>query len=423
MNIVKSILVSITLFCFISNSYAEKINLSHLSKLFHEAIKHHAFPGGCIQAGTAKKILIARCFGYFTYSKTTPDQNDSLFDIASLTKVIATTSAIMKIYDAGKIKLNDKVIHYLPNFRGPTLSQTKLKARITILQLLTHTSGLPADNDLITSKNLTMRQRWQEILKTPVLNYPGTTYRYSDINFILLGKIIQKISGQPLNQFVYQTIFKPLGMNHTLYNPLTKKMSIVPTSYNEKQNALFKGIVDDPMARALGGVSGNAGLFSTIHDLGIFAQMMLNQGEYKGVRNFKASTVNFFIRRANIIPLNSRALGWDTVYNPKSILPLRDRSSGYFGDIKFYEAPKQFTAGFYINPNAYGHTGYTGTSIWISKKYGIYVILLTNRVTPFPRDVPEKYFRQRINSVVWKSLGFTKRNLTYIEPKPDEKGL
>ncbi len=414
MRIIKIFLVSIMLSCFVFNSYAD----GHLNKLMQEAVQEHAFPGGCIQAGNAKQILIDRCFGYFTYSKKTRDQNNSLFDIASLTKVIATTSAVMKLYDQGKIKLNDKVISFLPNFAGPTSQQTKLKAKITIFQLLTHTSGLPADNNFIINKNLTMKQRWQGILETPVLNYPGTKYRYSDINFILLGKIVQKISGQPLNQFVAQTIFKPLGMNQTFYNPSQKEASsIVPTSYDANQKALLKGIVDDPMARALGGVSGNAGLFSTIHDLGIFAQMMLNHGEYKGVRIFKASTVNLFTRRVNALPLNSRALGWDTVYNPKSTLPLHDRPSGYFGDRQFYESPEQFTAGFYIDPNAYGHTGYTGTSIWISQKQGIYVILLTNRVTPFPKDIPEKYFRQQINSAAWKSLGFTKKNLTYVEPK------
>lgn len=342
-----------------------------------------------------------------------------MFDIASLTKVVATTSAIMKLYEQGEIKLNDKVANYLPEILGPTPQQTKIKSQITILQLLTHTSGFPPDNEISLLKGATLWQRWKIIIKTPVVAYPGTIYRYSDINFILLGKLIEKISGEQLNIFVNKYVFKPLGMKHTFFTPQNGYLPmIVPTSYDSQKNALLKGIVDDPTARALEGITGNAGLFSTINDLGVFARMLLNSGEYEGTRIFESSTVDLFTRRANLLPRNSRALGWDTVYNPKYILPPKDRASSCFSKYAYYKAPKQFTAGFYIDPNGYGHSGYTGTSMWISKKYGIYVILLTNRVTPFAEDGAEKYWRQRINSAVWRNLGFIKKNLTYAEPKP-----
>ena len=398
-----------------------------LKQLFDQAIREKAFPGGCVQAGTAKTLFVNQCFGYFTYAKKTADQKNSLFDLASLTKTVATTSAIMKLYEQGKIKLSDKVVKYLPEFSGPTPQQATIKSHMTLLQLLTHTSGLPPDNDVFRLKDATVKQRWHIIIQTPVVAFPGTVYRYSDVNFILLGQLVEKVSGMPLNDFVEKYLFKPLNMKHTFFNPAQEyQQNIVPTSYDGPHNALFKGVVDDPTARALGGIAGNAGLFSTLHDLGIFAQMLLNQGEYKGIRIFKASTVALFTHRANLLPMNSRALGWDTVYNPQSILPPEDRALGCFSKHDFYSAPKQFTAGFYIDPNAYGHTGYTGTSLWISKKYGIYLILLTNRVTPyrtspFPKRDSEKYWRQRINSAVWKNRGFTQKNLTYIEPRPAQK--
>lgn len=350
--------------------------ISSLNSFFNEAYQQHAFPGGCVQTGDSRHIQTNECFGHFTYKSNEKDTVQSEFDIASLTKVVATTSAIMILYDQGEIKLNDKVIHYLPQFSN---------SHVTILQLLTHTSGLPADIDAGVLKKLSPTARINKVIETPLIHAPGSVYTYSDINFILLGKIVEKISHLPFNVFVEKYVFQPLNMKHTFFNPSFKyTVNIVPTSYSKEKHGLLIGTVDDPLARALGGIAGNAGLFSTTHDLGLFAQMMLNGGVYQGKRIFKASTIDLFTHRANLLPNNSRALGWDTAYDP--------------------DAPdkRTFTAGPVIDRNGYGHTGYTGTSIWISKKDNFYAILLTNRVTPtIDNERSEKYWREKINGALW----------------------
>jgi len=380
-----------------------------IQSLFQKAIKDHSFPGGCIAAGTNTQMFIYKCFGYFTYAKKVKDTPTSLFDLASLTKVLATTSAIMWLYDHGKLKLNDKVVKYIPQFKGPNEAQTRLKAKITLRDLLAHVSGLPPDNTVTN---------WKEVYRTPLVAYRDQHEIYSDINFLLLGKVVEKISGMTLNQFTHKYIFKPLGMLHTRFLlPEGLRTKAVPTFYNCETHRYIQGIVSDPMARELQGDTGNAGLFSSLHDVQIFARMMLNQGEYRGKRIFKASTVRFFTKRADILPNSSRALGWDTVYNPRATLSKQERGALPYSTNHFYPQQHQFSAGLYINSNAFGHTG--GTSIWISKKYGIFVITLTNRVAAndcTDAVTNERYWRQRIASAVWKNLGFTKENGLYREP-------
>lgn len=382
-----------------------------LKPLFEQAIKTHAFPGGCIAVGKKNKVFLNTCFGAFTYAEKRKDTPNDLFDLASLTKVIATTTSIMVLYDEGKLTLDEPVVKILPEFRGPTKRQTALKATITVRDCLNHTSGLPPDNDGANT--------WKGVYRTPVVAYRHQYQIYSDINFLLLGKIVQTLSGLPLNQFAEKHIFKPLGMNSTMYlPPKTLNDRIVPTSYDKKDNKLLQGTVNDPMARRLGGVAGNAGLFSTSHDLTIFAQMMLNGGEYKGTRIVKAATIKLFTTRSDVVTNSTRALGWDTVYAPRATLPKKDRALLGFAVAQFYKPQKQFTAGLYIDANAYGHSGYTGTSLWISPKHDVFVVLLTNRVMPSdnaPRK--DKYWRQLISSTVWKNLGFTEKNGLFHEPK------
>lgn len=410
----KKLLVSFFILSFCISISAQTTHQYHssisLPSLFNQAIADHAFPGGCIIAGSKNKIFVDQCHGYFTYDKKKKMQTKDLFDLASLTKVVATTSAIMKLYQQHKIHLNDKVVKYLPQFKGPTLEQTRLKAQITIKDLLAHTSGLPPDNNVKT---------WKGIYSTPVVEFRDHETIYSDLNFLLLGKIVEKVSGMSLAAYTKKTIFKPLGMKNTTFLPNSSyKNRIIPTSLISHKNKIKNDIVDDPLSFVLGGDAGNAGLFSTSEDLAKFCQMMLNNGKYHGKKIFKPSTIALFTKRANILPNSSRALGWDTVYNPKALLPIKDRAPLNFPTKQFYEAPHQFTAGLYIDSNAYGHTGYTGTSIWISPKNNIFVVLLTNRVYPFANDknTIEKYWRQRINSAVWKNLGFHKKNLLYREP-------
>lgn len=407
--------------CFILLFFAQFIaareyiytNKIPIDELFHQAIAAKAFPGGCIVAGTAKQIIVSQCFGFFTYANKSPDLPNSLFDLASLTKVIATTSAIMKLYEEGKINLNDRVIQYLPEFQGSTLSQTRQKANIRIKDLLAHTSGLPAAAKI---------SEWNELYKVPLIVPPRTYEIYSDLNFLLLGKIVERISGQSLAQYTEENIFQPLGMNSTVFNPNKELIArTVPTTFNYVTDEYLTGIVNDPLARELGGVAGNAGLFSDAHDLSIFAQMMLNNGRYHHMQIFKPHTVRLFTSRANLIPNSTRALGWDTVFYPTSLFRFLSFSSKILPHNQ-----SQFSAGLYIDGNAYGHTGYTGTSLWISPQYGIFVLLLTNRVTPYicaAKQTTEMYWRQRLNSAIWENLGFIHRNRVEEIPYPSPRKI
>lgn len=418
MNYTKIPALFFALCLFYSHSTLADLNYqskNSIPKLFNEAIAYKAFPGGCIVAGTAQKIFISECFGHFTYAKKTKDTLKSQFDLASMTKVIATTAAIMKLYDQGKISLDDKVIKYIPEFKGPNPLQTKLKATITIKDLLAHSSGLPSDNIYFSNLN--------ELYKIALIDYPRHYEIYSDVNFILLGVIIEKITGISLQNFTAQQIFQPLNMKNTTFNPNPKLFSnIVPTSYNFITDSYLIGRVNDPLAEQLGGVAGNAGLFSDANDLSIFAQMMLNQGNYQGKEIFKASTIRLFTERANLVANSSRALGWDTAFNPASVTVPKPSGKLQHCGRSCSEAIDQFTAGLYIDSEAYGHTGYTGTSLWISPKHGIFVLLLTNRISPYvceARRNIEEYWRQRLNSAIWENLGFTQKNILRQVAKPE----
>ena len=396
-----------------SHRYHERISLA---KLFAKARSEQAFPGGCVVAGTKEKILLNKCYGYYTYAHKAKDSQTSLFDIASLTKVIATTAAIMKLYEQNRLALDDKVVQYLPEFKGPNQAQTDIKASLTIKQLLSHTSGLPPDNFVYT---------WKQIFATPVVVYPDQREIYSDLNFVLLAKIVERISQQSFSSYVDEQVFKPLQMKDTYFKPNRKqRIRAVPTEYWLSQDKFFKGVVHDPTARYLGGVAGNAGLFSTASDLARFAQMMLNDGRYGDLQLFKPETIALFTKPTHIISKSSRALGWDTAFNEKVALPLTARGKVHFVPeklLQYYEPPHQFTAGRYIDSKAFGHTGYTGVSLWVSKEQGLFVVLLTNRVFPMvtkARLPGTYYWRQRITSAVWENLGFTRRNSLKAMPRP-----
>lgn len=373
--------------------YENKENINHL---FQQAFRDHAFPGGCLIAGTASGVILKKCYGYHTYTKKIPDGVVDSFDLASLTKVIGTTTAVMKLYEQHRLHLSDKVIDYLPEFSGPNQLHTQIKKTITIEDLLTHRSGLqdPYPVDKMTCS--TRSQRWDCLFQTPLKYYPKRKEVYSDVNFILLGKIVERITGKNLDEYLRESVFYPLEMFNTAYFPHDKACHIVPTFSED-----CVGVVHDPIARAMGGICGHAGLFSTANDLQHFSEMIINNGRYKNKDFLKKDTLDLFFQRDEILNDSSRALGWDTAYNPD-----------------YDETPHQFSAGLYSDANAIGHTGYTGTSIWISRNKGIYVILLTNRVflNPNPtRHARDRYWRQKITSAVWRNLGFTVQNPLYHE--------
>lgn len=313
---------------------------SHVFSLMDSARADSAWPGGVLLAAKEGEIFIHDGFGYHTYARKRAMQRSDIFDLASITKVIASTSAIMKLTEEGQVHLDDPVVKYVPEFRGKFADQQETKSTITIRQLLTHTAGLPPFKQYFLM-DAPASVRLDSVLNTRLDTLPGVKTVYSDIGFITLGVLVERVSGLPLDEFVHRHVFKPLGMTDTFFNPPKKKLPrIVPTEYDSLRSRFLHGEVHDENSRSLGGVAGHAGLFSTARDLAIFSQMMLNGGRYNDQQIFKPETIALFTRRANVDEGSSRCLGWAT---PAGL------ASG----------------GVYLPDSAYGHTGYTGTSLWI----------------------------------------------------------
>ena len=364
------------------------VKVDPIKEILSEAVADSAFPGGVIVAAKNGEIFLHKAFGYHTYSKKKPVMRGNIFDLASITKVVATTSALMKLVDVNKLSLDDKVVTYLPEFIGKQKKHFDQKSMITIRHLITHTSGLPPfkkyflmDGDIQTKLDSIMNTEPQIPLNQKTI--------YSDIGLIVLGKIIESVSQSSLDEFVDSVIFKPLGMKNTFYNPPSEKIKrIIPTEYSSLYGETIIGYVHDENAKSIGGIAGHAGLFSTASDLSIFSQMMLNGGIYGWKRIFNTQSVTNFTMRASTIEGSSRALGWDT-------------PSG------------QASGGVYLSKSSFGHTGFTGTSLWIDPENQIFVILLTNAVHPNRNFKNPNYFdwRQKIHSSVYEALGFVeKRN-------------
>lgn len=311
----------------------------------------HGYAGMAVVIGRHGRLVWERGYGTLDWRTGSPavSPTRTMYDLASLTKVIATTAAIMVLYDQGKLRLEDHVARYLPAFRRGA------KRRITVRQLLEHRAGLPAGREIWRRTHSPARAR-RLVLETPLEYPPGEAQLYSDIGADILGFVVEAISGQRLDTFVKQHIFDPLGMRSTMFRPpRTLRPRIAPTERYAPRGHAVRGEVHDENAYAMGGVAGHAGLFSTAHDLAIFAQMMLNGGRYDGVRIVGDSTVALFTRRS----AGWRALGWDTCAGGAS-------------------------CGQYMSERAYGHTGFTGTSIWIDPDHDLFVVVLTNRIHEGP---------------------------------------
>ena len=364
------------------------VNTDSVNLLLNQAIADTAWPGGVLIAGKGGKIFFHDAVGFHTYHKKRKTRKSDIFDLASITKVIATTSAVMKLVDQKKLSLDEKVVIYLPDFKGKQPKYYKQKSEITVKNLLTHTAGLPPFKQYYLMNSLS-EVRLDSVFNTePEIGIAEKTV-YSDVGLITLGKLLEKASGVPQDKLVDSLIFKPLGMNTTFYNPPIEKMHrIVPTEIADGyRTGLIQGEVHDENAHSIGGVAGHAGLFSTASDLAIFSQMMLNGGKYGWKRVFKEETVKLFTTRANVVEGSSRCLGWDS--------PDGKASGGVF-----------------LSDNSFGHTGYTGTSLWIDPENDMFVILLTNAVHPNRSYKDPKYFdwRQKIHSEVYKSVGIVEKN-------------
>ncbi len=316
------------------------------------AIKENAFPGAVIIISKDGNIIYEKGFGHFTYDESsTKVNNNTIYDIASLTKVIATTTAAMICLDRSLFKLDDPVYKYIPEF------VKNGKEQITIKNLLLHNSGLPAWKKFY-NQNLDADSIIQNIYAVTPEFKANTKTVYSDLGFIVLGKIIESVTSKSLNGFCNDEIFNTLEMKNTYFNPPDSvKLRIPPTEIdNYWRNKLIKGEVHDETSALLGGVAGHAGLFSTAKDLSILCQMLLDDGKINGKPFIKQETIKLFTERYSTE--STRALGWDTRSEIKS------------------------SAGIKFNKTSFGHTGFTGTSIWIDPERKLFVVFLTNRVYP-----------------------------------------
>ncbi|MFL5560463.1 MAG: serine hydrolase domain-containing protein [Gemmatimonadaceae bacterium] len=322
--------------------------LAAIDRVIARGVKAGGYPGAAVVVGRKGSSVWEKGFGYLDWdAKSEPViPESSIYDLASLTKVIGTTTALMVLYDEGKIQLDDPVAKYIPAFSGGW------KDSVTLRHLLTHRSGLPAGRDLWRVARSPEEAR-QMVVETPLEARPGARFEYSDLGADMLGFVVEAVSGKSLDAFLEERVYQPLGMTDTYFRPADSlRARIAPTEVTPPRGYPLRGEVHDENAYALGGVAGHAGLFSTAADLSIFAQMMLNGGVYNGVRIVADSTVRMFTTRASV---GTRALGWDTC----------DNNGG---------------CGSYLSDRAYGHTGFTGTSIWIDPDREMFVILLTNRV-------------------------------------------
>ena len=320
--------------------------LSTIDRVVQRGVDAGGYPGAAVVVGRKGYSVLSRGFGALDWTgRTRVTSRESIYDLASLTKVVATTTAMMLLYDAGTVDIDAPVSRYLPDFSGG------LRDQVTVRHLLTHRAGLPAGRELWRIAKTPAEAR-AAVLASPIQCTPGSCYEYSDLGADLLGFVAEAASGQTLDAFLERSVFAKLGMTDTHFRPdAMSSVRIAPTEIAPPRGYPLRGEVHDENAYALGGVAGHAGLFSTAEDLSVFAQMLLDGGVYNGVRVVSDSAVALFTKRA----AGHRALGWDTC----------DGGAG---------------CGQYMSERAFGHTGFTGTSLWIDPDRQMFVILLTNRV-------------------------------------------
>jgi CubicO group peptidase (beta-lactamase class C family) len=330
--------------------FAQAPDFAAVDDAARDAVQSGEIPGVVVLVGRGDDVLLQRAYGW---RRLIPDHapmaTDTIFDIASLTKPFGTTLAVMSLVERGSVKLDAPLGRYLAEFRKPAFAQ------VTIQRMLTHSAGFPAippPGSVKPSTAETVKAFARLSFDYP----PGSGTQYSDIGFILLGEMVRRVSGQPLDRYLERTIFKPLGLRDTMFTPPAKlRDRIAPTEW--ANGHMLLGEVHDPRARLLGGVAGHAGLFSTAADLGRLCRMLVDGGALNGTRVFRAATVqSMWTRTAD--GSGSRALGWDvsSVF-ARSMLP-------------FFPVESPI------------HTGFTGTSVMIEPRTGTYVVLLTNRVHP-----------------------------------------
>ncbi len=358
-------------------------------RLLKKEIRQGKIPGAVVIIGTREKILYRRAFGNRALRPhKLPMKVETIFDLASLTKVIATTTAVMQLSENGELNVDDHVFRYWPAFKSNG------KEDITVRDLLTHYSGLKPDIPLDSGWS-GYDVALEKVIDEKPLSPPGMRFLYSDINFIALGEIVRRVSGKSLDTYCDEQIFKPIGMKNTFFSPPASLQNcIAPTQYRHGiKGEMLCGVVHDPTTQRMGGVAGHAGLFSTADDLSLFARMLLSGGSLRKIEVLHPETIEkMTLPQSPSGKSPQRGFGWNIdaplVSNRDALQPI----------------------------GSYGHKGFTGTFLWVDPVSNIYVIILTNRVHPYGKGDAEP-LRDRIMTVVSKAVGsLSEKQITARRP-------
>lgn len=391
------------------------VKLNTVDSIVNDAIEKGATPGGVVLVVKNGKIAYHKAFGHYTYDNTEPVQLESIFDMASVTKICATTISIMKLYEEGRIDLNKTLGDYLPWVKGSNkenllignilLHQAGLVSYIPFYKETIDSSGAPFSQyyavkqsdsfGIRVAENLFMRNDWRDTLYQRILQSPLAAtgkYIYSDNDFIFLGKIVEAVSGLPLNEYAKNEFYTPLGLTTTGFKPRERFAlnRIIPTEQEKNfRRQLLRGDVHDPGASMFGGVAGHAGLFSNAYDLAVIMQMLLNGGNFNGKKYLHKETIELFTAYQSTI--SRRGYGFDK--------PEKDNAS----------RPEPYPT-LSASPQTFGHTGYTGTCVWADPASKLIFIFLSNRVNPEGGDVNRKLLnmnvRPKIHEAIYKAMAF-----------------
>jgi serine-type D-Ala-D-Ala carboxypeptidase len=342
-------------------------------ELLRRAIAQHVFPGASVAVTHQGKLVALKAVGRFTYDLESPEVTSaSIFDLASVSKVVATTTVAMILYQRGLLDLEMPVVSIVPEFSG----QDERRSEVTLHMLLAHSSGLPAYEKLFL-RAPTKAQLLDAAFTTPLAVDPGSQAAYSDVGFIILGVALERIADEPLDRFCQREVFGPLGMAHTAFNPPAAWRPSIPPTVDDRafRHRVIQGEVYDENANVLGGVAPHAGVFAPAHDVAIFANAMLSGGQ----PILHPETLAVFTRRELSPAGTSRALGWDTPSSPSQ-------------------------SGKYFSPQSFGHLGYTGTSLWIDAERQLSITLLTNRTWPDASNKAIKEVRPKFHDAIVEAL-------------------
>ena len=341
--------------------------------ILHQALADRVFPAASVAVTEKGNLVCRKAFGRFTYDANAPEATtESIFDLASVTKVVATTSMAMILYERGLLDLDTPLVAIVPEFGGEDARRREITLRI----LLAHSSGLPAYEKLFLRAR-TKAELFAAVCGAPLSANPGVKAEYSDLGFILLAAALERIAEEPMDQFCQREIFGPLGMTHTAFNPPKSWRASIPPTVDDRgfRRRIIQGEVQDENASVLGGVAGHAGLFASASDLAVFANVMLHGGR----PILRSETLALFTQRQSAPPGTSHTLGWDTP-SPLS------------------------QSGKYFSPRSFGHLGYTGTSLWVDPERRLSIVLLTNRTWPDCANPAIKRVRPRFHDAVVEAL-------------------